>query len=190
VTTQTEGRSVETFAAVVRAAALRRYAQYSCVETVRIGIEVGRYFGLEIKPLPVRLLYATADWWAAEDKRTAPGWSAGVPGTGATYTRGHGDRWDGHLCGYAPRLGLLIDFSTDQYHKPNHGIVVDQPLALPVPREQLRGGVACDYSATVVCWYQETSDTQWRQFPAWREHAGEIRAAAAEAIRLLRQGAS
>lgn len=182
------------FARLVRGVVLQHYAVRSCIETLRCAVTVGRYFGLAIEPVPVQVIYATADWWdwPADDKTNAPGWSVGTPGTGRIYPAANS--WDGHLMGWwaaAAGPGLLIDFSADMYHRPAKGLNVDGPVALTVGRDELAAGLTMRRpGSNLVCYVQEIDSDYWRRAPGWVRFPAHARKAAGQAIREVRAAQS
>jgi hypothetical protein len=168
---------VQRYATEVRAAVRAGHRVDSCIESTRVGIEVARYYGRHIEPVPTAVGYFTAESWAAKGRT---GYSVGVTGTGRI-TAG---AWDGHLVGLlAP---WLVDFAADLLHRPDRGIDVPGPFIAAVTAEQLADGVAiADTETGVVHTYRAVPDTTWRTSPAWRRHSPSIRAAAATAIRAL-----
>lgn len=175
-----------TYATAVRLAVRRKWPTVnSCIESVRVGIEVARYFGLMIEPVPVKCCFATLDWYAAFTDHQAPplpGWSVGT--TGAGNPTGP-NRWDGHLIGYAPLADLLIDYSADQYHRPQHGLNVPGPVVMQVDRARLRAGFAARWGEIMVD-YKQITDRAWSRGGGWTGHHSLISEAAGEAIRALR----
>ncbi len=168
---------VQRYATEVRAAVRAYHRVDSCIESTRVGIEVARYYGRHVTPVPTAVGYFTAEAWAA---RGRSGYSVGVTGSGRI-TAG---AWDGHLIGLLDRW--LVDFAADLMHRPARGIHVPGPFIVPGTADQLAEGVAItDTTTGVVRTYRAMPDTTWRTAPAWRRRSPAIRAAAAQAIRAL-----
>ncbi len=173
----------------VRGATLTEYNVPSCVETVRVGIEVGRYFGYTITPQPVTLMIATREWdeFVAEHgyvpEARQYGWSLGTHGGNID---SGGNAWGGHLAGLAPG-GVYLDLSADQFDRPAKGLRVTGPMcAAGIDLEQLARGIVLESpDGTVIYRATATDDQAWRRFPAWTKRASVIRRCAGQAIRAL-----
>lgn len=112
------------------------YANYTancCLNATRILMDVGEAFGIEVKPVAVKVTMCNAVYvrameagvFDAERLNEAGAYSVVVDGTG----KDKGNRWDGHLVGMVGQL--LVDSSARQFRRPAHGILSPDIALLP-----------------------------------------------------------
>lgn len=127
----------------VRRALLRHLVPESCIATSRIVRQLLGDSGLEAHVIPVKARVGNAaaarfievqDWDSLRQRLDG----AHVVNVGDP---GHAARpgfWAGHLAVLCQ--GVLIDASIDQASRPQHGILLKEPLAVPLPTDFLRPG--------------------------------------------------
>jgi hypothetical protein len=173
---------VRRFALITREVVLGSYIPQSCVESIRIGSEVARYFGRTLIPLPVRVLVATQSWL---DSSGRVGWAAGTVNAGTVDVPRRG--WNGHLAGLLDDT-WYVDLSADQFDRPRHGMAWPMPAICLANRAAVEAGIVIrNPQAPVVYHAIAVDDSLWRTFPAWTAHQAQIRKSAGLAIRALKQ---
>jgi len=148
--------------------------RHSCIISVNVGIHVAAYFGLTIKPR------------AVQDRSTNANWSVGSTGTGTVDARRH---WDGHLIGTIEEQ-WIVDFAADQRCRPEHELIVNEPVVVPYNTEELNsteGSHWLDPDTDVTHTYRflTGADAGWRQAGDWQRKK-PARALAATAITALK----
>lgn len=151
------------------------FGNHYCILTTRVVIDVARYYGVNAKPMPVRMLIYNAafathiengDTLGVDCYHWAPidgSYSLGV---------GFGDRkitnkWNGHLITVAD--GCFGDFSIRQTERIQHGIVTGGAVTgrLPANAEPLHWTVFNTHGTTIE--YERMEDSRWQLAPDWRD---------------------
>lgn len=160
----------------------------SCIGATRIGMDVLKAAGVtDMFALSVRLYIFNQPFvdhaerigriaespeetraWEAEDGSWAIG--VGIPPPGPPLP----NRWPGHLVLIVERR-ILWDLSVDQANRPQHGIVFDGPVVLPVSEPFLRGRDKLvkqwpTPAGTLALTYEaRPSDKSFRASPNWTD---------------------
>lgn len=178
----------------------RRYLPRSCVAATRIGIEVARYFGVPVTPLPVWGWAMTRDayeWHLAHGLgEVAPvGWSVAMGGNGTgEVERRDGRRWyDGHLICRLPGRNRIADLSIDQADRPERGLHLARPVVLELADDHFTEAdpdrLAIFGSDGGVLAYRRLYGQATRGYRGddWTKGSPTRRTVIAESIRLLRE---
>lgn len=168
---------LERFAKVTRAATLEYYRRDSCITSARIGAAVLRHFGVLVRLVPVRLLAVTADLYEKyqqghdlnDPALKGIGHSVLIQGTGRVSVSPDGRRlWNGHVVLVLKHPATLVDLSIDQASRPEKGLVLDEPVVMPVPDAQaFRAGeplAARNHDGTFLL-YRVIEDDGWKAQP-------------------------
>jgi len=181
--------ALQRIAWVSRRAVRNECAPDSCIESTRVLIEVARYFGVEVRPLAVRVQLFNAEAWDQLQARVPlDEWTGGAFSLGIDGEAPRTGKWNGHLVGLAP--GHVIDASADQFSRPAKGITIDGPMVLPRPPGWPASGgpaawLAPDDGLRII-YEPGVRDPSWRKAPAWSGHRAAYREVAGQAIRALR----
>lgn len=161
-----------------------------CVLATRVAIETAAYFGVEAKPLPVKVIIYNdsfarhvADDFAGVDRRRPDtwgdnSWSVGI-GCGSPYGPG---KWDGHLIAVAD--GCFGDFSIQQAERTKYSICTGPAVVGPYDG-QAKWMAIEKTSGTVVEYFSGIADDTWRNAPDWKD-AVRRRPLVGKLIRALR----
>jgi hypothetical protein len=143
----------------------------ACIFTTRVVIEVARYFGIAVTPLPVRAVIYNAPFAAHVEKRfldvDIKQWSPvdGSYSVGIGYGTRPGARpgWNGHLIARAN--GTFGDFSIRQAERLDHGIITGTAIVGPYADADI-WRAENDEGTTVE--YERIADTAYLKAPDWR----------------------
>lgn len=126
----------------------------ACVEAACIAVGVAQAFGFLCEPIPVAV------------QVIAGGEATILPGDGSRRRPG----FAGHLLVHYPGADTAVDLTADQFHAPDRGLLVPEPLVLPVPRDAFVGGIGFTLPTGTRMTYRElVDDVSWRALPAWHE---------------------
>lgn len=132
----------------------------SCIETARIGVEVARTFGYIAEPVPVGVV------------ATFGSSSVVLPGPPEIRrpARHAADGYEGHLVLWFPG-DWLVDLTAPQFHHPELGVRVPEPLVLTIPRDVLASArIGGTLPTGTQIEYRELHGTVgWRLMKAWTE---------------------
>lgn len=175
----------------------------SCIVSVRMVQEVGRYFGLPaIRPVPVQaavynpLGFAQYRAWHQlpdEEKETTPfkmegeAYAVGISGTDGDVMGGEvGGRWNGHLI--AQIQEVFVDFSLDQFSRPAKGMEVKAGI-FPVQDIWRRHGIAIyRRDDGVAITYKRMDDALgFRRAPDWQNFQARYRPIMGKLINKLKE---
>lgn len=153
----------------VRREVLRHTVPWSCIETSRIVELLLADCGLKgrLIPVEVHVVNAAARGLPSPDgvERRPFMLTLGEPGLPAPP-----HRWAGHLAVLCQ--DMLIDASIDQAHRPEHGILIESPIALPVGADFERDGGTTRAEGPLdaaLVYFHRPGNTSYLQSPAWRK---------------------
>lgn len=163
-------------AQLVRAQVLLTHHIDSCVATTRAMIDACEALGWEARPLPVTLNIYNArildllDMYGYPELSELPAdvaqeWAK----EGAAFVGvGYGDSDDnvGHLVTLVETT-WLVDASLDQAHRPHKGIVLDEPLVMPIERYTSDTFSFINDDGVVLRYDAEPADTRYLASPDW-----------------------
>lgn len=159
-----------------------------CILATRVAIEVAAYFGIDAKPVPVKVIvynaafarHVAVNFEDVEDRGSPStwgdnSWSVGV-GMGRPHEPG---RWDGHLIAVAG--DVFGDYSIQQVERPQYNIqtgpAVVGPYTPPMWKAENATGTVIEYSRIEA--------KEWRNAPDWKD-AARRRPVVGKLIRELR----
>jgi len=154
-----------------------------CVLTTRIVIQVGQYFGIEIRPVAVRAIVYNRIY---EDKiergAEANGdWSDGSWAVGIGFGHEKG-KWSGHLI--ASTDEMFADFSIGQAERPEKQIVTGPAILGPYAGQEMWSGKV--HGGEVTIEYQRIFDETYRHSPDWQRGDSTVRFIVGALIRAIR----
>jgi hypothetical protein len=164
-----------------------------CILSTRVAIEIAAYFGVHVRPMPVRVVLLNAAFakhldegdgdvrkWADIDGSH----SVGI-GLGFHDGQDRHNLWNGHLIAASP--DYFADFAIQQAERPAKGIITGPAVICPVT-ENARWRVVEAESGTEIQ-YERTRDTTYLRSPDWKDGKRRRKIAGA-IIRILQQGRS
>ncbi|QBR93767.1 hypothetical protein [Nocardioides euryhalodurans] len=186
-------------AAMVRAATLTLLERpNSCIRSTRLTVEVLGLMGLSARPVAVHAIAFNAearglvDQGVPMDAWPSSAWSVGIAPTADD------DGWPGHLVAQVRIPGwpgrTIIDSTSDQLHRPEHGIDYQSPTIFGIPpgrpwtpRDPI--WLSDPDTGTSLCYTLmapgDPNTLLWRSAPAWTEAPADITALAHEVLRRL-----
>lgn len=174
-------RLVEAFADVGPEEILRVYQPNCCILASRVAIEVFRHFGVNARPLVVKMDVANPASYSVFTRARREGWSdaefrrrmviEGAYSIGIGYPTG-GPGYDGHVVVILEDRQLL-DASIVQVHKPSRGIHFPLVALLRPLSPEFLAGVeptgAILPTGTVLCYQRILSPPEFRHSRDWTD---------------------
>jgi hypothetical protein len=197
---------IDVMCATVEAMELPTIIKEGCIAMTKLGIDALRYFRLDAKPVPVKVLALnpTLGAWVQEGHTLDE--TAEWPEGSFAVALGHGvdpntarqrrmramgrmPGWDGHLV-----IGVddhvLIDLSMSQMRRNNRNIILPDTAILRVesPFEGLTESVVFDFGECVVAYDPDPTNVGYRDAPDWKLTGGGAfhRALVGQVIRAMK----
>jgi hypothetical protein len=140
-----------------------------CILTARIVVDVGQYFGVDLQPLPVRVLLYNAAYDKSTqsvnfDPKDPSTFISGAWNVGIGFDTPKPGKWNGHLI--VVGQNYFGDFSIQQGERLDRNILTGPAIVGPYHWREQWGAVE-NTSGTIVE-YQRIVDDRWKKAPDWR----------------------
>src|SRR5277367_1848562 len=158
-----------------------RFENYNacCILATRISIEVGKYFGVDVKPLAVQTIVCNKQFTThieSGERLDPEKWAFdGSHSVGIGFGEPRKNSWMGHLISVSG--DLFADFTVQQAERPEKGIITGHTIIGPWnPKweewREVRGGTTLEYSVLDNRVYLNAPDWKNKQL-VW-EIAGKL----------------
>ena len=155
-----------------------------CIYSARVVIEVAKHFGIDVKPLPVRVVVYNAAFARHVENGEEPNieaWKADGSysvGIGYGVPQGAPPGWNGHMAVQA--AGAFGDFSIRQAERPRHGIITGPGLAGAY--DGRRKWTAINDCGTTIE-YERINCNKYLQAPDWKRNGAGLKRMVGDLIR-------